>query len=197
MSFKYATVLTGSIATGKSSASQILSALGLAIIDADSIAHQVLNEQHDAIATLFGDTLVANEKVDRKALGNIVFVDEAKRKQLEALLHPLIYEKIAQHSSQLDTLQKPYLIDIPLFFEGNRYPIKKSLVVHTTEELQLQRLMQRNDYNKEEALSRMATQISIDKKCKMGDYVIDNSGTLAQLEHECQRVKDEIVKDFR
>jgi len=111
-------------------------------------------------------------------------------------LHPLIYEEIKRRASELDALQKPYLIDIPLFFEGNHYPIEKSLVVCTTKALQLQRLMQRNDYSKKEALSRMATQISIDKKCKMGDYVIDNSGTLAQLENECQRVKEKIVKDF-
>ena len=197
MGFKYAIALTGSIATGKSSASKILSTLGFTIIDADSIAHQILNEQSAAIATLFGDTLIVNGKVDRKALGDIVFTDEGKRKQLEALLHPLIYEEIERRALELDTLQKPYLIDIPLFFEGNRYAIKKSLVVCTTEELQMQRLMQRNNYSKEEALARIATQISIDKKCKMGDYVIDNSGTLAQLEQECQCVKEKIVKDFR
>ena len=197
MGFKYAIALTGSIATGKSSAARILTTLGFTIIDADTVAHQILNEQHLAIATLFGDALVVNGEVDRKSLGSVVFTDEVKRKQLEALLHPLIYEEIEKRASELDTLKTPYLVDIPLFFEGKRYPIKKSLVVCTTEVLQLQRLMQRNDYSKEEALARMATQISIDKKCKMGDYVIDNSGTLAQLEHECQRVKDEIVKDFR
>ena len=183
MNFSYAIALTGSIATGKSSASKILTSLGFTIIDADTIAHQVLNEQHLSIGKLFGETLIINAEVDRKALGSIVFNDEGKRKQLEALLHPLIYEEIEKRASELDTLKMPYLIDIPLFFEGKRYPIEKSLVICTTKELQLQRLMQRNDYSKEEALSRMATQISIDKKCKMGDYVIDNSGTLAQLEH--------------
>jgi len=197
MNFSYAIALTGSIATGKSSASKILTSLGFTIIDADTIAHQVLNEQHLSIGKLFGETLIINAEVDRKALGSIVFNDESKRKQLEALLHPLIYEEIEKCALELDTLKMPYLIDIPLFFEGKRYPIKKSLVICTTKELQLQRLMQRNDYSKEEALSRMATQISIDKKCKMGDYVIDNSGTLAQLEHECQRVRDEIIKEFR
>jgi len=196
MHFSYAIVLTGSIGTGKSAAAKILTSLGFTIIDADTIAHQVLNTQHKAIYKYFGEDLIVNNKVDRKALGSIVFSDEGKRKQLESLLHPLIYEEIERRALELDALQKPYLIDIPLFFEGNRYPIEKSLVVCTTKALQLQRLMQRNDYSKEEALSRMATQISIDKKCKMGDYVIDNSGTLAHLEHECQRVKEEIVKDF-
>jgi len=196
MPFSYAIVLTGSIGTGKSSAAKVLTSLGFAIIDADTIAHQVLNTRRLAIVKLFGEDLIVNDEVDRKALGGIVFSDESKRKQLESLLHPLIYKEIERRASELDALQKPYLVDIPLFFEGNRYPIEKSLVVCTTKELQLQRLMQRNDYSKEEALSRMSTQISIDKKCKMGDYVIDNSGTLVQLEHECQRVKKEIVKDF-
>ena len=196
MSFKYAIALTGSIATGKSAASKILSTLGFTIIDADTMAHQILNEQYLVIGKLFGEQLIVNAEVDRKALGSIVFNGEGKRKQLEALLHPLIYKEIEKRALALDALQKPYLIDIPLFFEGNRYPIEKSLVVCTTKELQLQRLMQRNGFIEEEALSRMGTQISIDKKCKMGDYVIDNSGTLAQLEDECQRVRDEIVKDF-
>lgn len=197
MAFQYAIVLTGSIGTGKSSAAKILTSLGFTIIDADTIAHQILHTQQIAIAKYFGENLIVNNEVDRKALGSIVFSDEDKRKQLEALLHPLIYEEIKRRASELDALQKPYLIDIPLFFEGERYPIEKSLVVCTTKELQLQRLMKRNDYSKEEALARMATQISIDEKCKMADYVIDNNGTLAQLEHECQRVKEEIEKDVR
>jgi len=195
MAFKYAIVLTGSIATGKSSTVKLLEASGFHIIDADKIAHKILDEQHEAIAQKFGETLVHEGKVDRKALGAIVFSDKTKRKELEALLHPLIYDEIERLSIEQDRLGKPYFIDIPLFFENKRYPIEKSLVVYTTEEQQLERLMQREGYTKEEALNRIHSQIPVEEKRKLATYVIDNSGTLTQLEKECERVKEEILHD--
>ena len=195
MAFKYAIVLTGSISTGKSTVSKLFSSLGFHIIDADQIAHQVLDEQNQAIAEMFGKALIHQGKVDRKALGAIVFVDSDKRKKLEALLHPLIYNEIERLSAQQDKLGKPYFIDIPLFFEGGRYPIEKSLVVYATKEQQLERLMNREGYTKEEALNRINTQIPVEEKRKRASYVIDNSGTLTQLEKECERVKEEILND--
>ncbi len=195
MAFKYAIVLTGSIATGKSSTVKLLEASGFHIIDADKIAHKILDEQHQAIAEKFGETLVHEGKVDRKALGAIVFSDNTKRKELEALIHPLIYDEIERLSVEQDKLGKPYFIDIPLFFENKRYPIEKSLVVYTTKEQQLERLMQREGYTKEEALNRIQAQIPVEEKRKLATYVIDNSGTLTQLEKECERVKEEILND--
>ncbi len=195
MAFKYAIVLTGSIATGKSSTVKLLEASGFHIIDADKIAHKILDEQHQAIAEKFGETLVHEGKVDRKALGAIVFSDNTKRKELEALLHPLIYDEIERLSVEQDKLGRPYFIDIPLFFENKRYPIEKSLVVYTTKEQQLERLMQREGYTKEEALNRIQAQIPVEEKRKLATYVIDNSGTLTQLEKECERVTEEILND--
>ena len=195
MAFKYAIALTGSIATGKSSTVKLLKDAGFHIIDADQIAHQILDEQHQSIADMFGETLVSEGKVDRKALGAIVFSDSNKRKALESLLHPLIYKEIERLSVEQDKWGKPYFIDIPLFFEGGRYPIEKSLVVYTTEEQQLERLMHREGYTKEEALNRIQTQIPVEEKRKLASYVIDNSGTLTQLEKECERVKEEILND--
>ncbi len=193
MAFSYAIALTGSIATGKSSAALLLSSLGFHIIDADKVAHQVLNVQSQAISEMFGAELVKDEVVDRKALGSIVFTDNVKRKALEDLLHPLIYEEIERQSLTLDKKKKPYLVDIPLFFEGGRYPIAKSIVVYATKEQQLQRLMTRNGYTQEEAQSRIDIQIPVEEKRKKATYVIDNSGTLAQLEAECARVTKEII----
>ena len=193
MAFDYAIVLTGSIATGKSSASVLLSSLGFQIIDADKVAHQVLNEQSSVIAEIFGEELVNNAEVDRKALGSIVFTDSTKRKALEDLLHPLIYDEIERRSLVLDKKKKPYLVDIPLFFEGGRYPIEKSIVVYATIEQQFERLMARNGYTKEEAQSRINTQIPVEEKRKKATYVIDNSGTLTQLKAECARVTKEII----
>jgi len=196
MAFKYAIVLTGSIATGKSSTAGILKNMGFEIIDADSIAHEILNEQHPQVSEIFGEDMVEKGIVNRKALGAIVFADEQKRKSLEQLLHPLIYKRIKVLSEKLDNKRVPYLIDIPLFFETNRYPIEKILLVYTPLDIQLQRLMQRDKMQKIDAQKRIDTQISIEEKVKHASYVIDNSGTLAELERECLRVKEEILGDF-
>lgn len=197
MAFQYAVILTGSIATGKSTAVDILKVLGFEVIDADKVAHSILNQQHAKIATLFGEHLVENGIVKRSALGDIVFSNVEKRKALENLLHPLIYTEIERVSCLLDEKRIPYLIDIPLFFETNRYPVAKSVVVYTPQNVQMQRLMERDSSTELEAQKRIDTQISIEEKIKKASYVIDNSGTLAQLEHECKRVKDEILKDFK
>jgi len=197
MAFHYAVVLTGSIATGKSSVATIFSSFGWHIIDADTLAHKILDEQSEEISRLFGKVLVENGKVLRKELGKIIFHDMKKKEELESLLHPLIYEEIEYLSTQEDEYEKPYLIDIPLFFETNRYPIEKSLVVYTRKEKQLKRLMQRDGYNKAEALSRIESQMDIEEKRKSATYVIDNSGDLNHLKHECERVKEIILGDFR
>lgn len=195
MAFKNAVVLTGGIATGKSSVAKIFAALGYTIIDADTIAHQILNAQQQSIAEIFGKRFVVSGKVDRKALGALVFPDSAQRKKLEALLHPLIRQEIERRANEEEQHRKPYLVDIPLFFESGHYPIEKTLVVYAKEQQQLERLVLREGYSKEEALARIHAQMSIEEKRNLGQYVIDNSGTLTELQQECERVKKEIEHD--
>ena len=196
MLFQYAIALTGSISTGKSSAVDILKQTGFHVIDADSVAHQVLNEQHQAIAKEFGEVFVKEGKVDRKSLGSMIFADKEKRKVLEELLHPLIYARIAEKSTLLDKRAEPYIVDIPLFFEGGRYAIENVIVVYAKKEQQLERLMQREGYSEEEALVRINTQIDIEEKRKNASYVIDNSADLKQLQYETERIREKILGDF-
>lgn len=196
MAFKYAVVLTGSISTGKSSVAKIFSSFGWSIIDADIIAHQILDEQFEEIAKLFGTGVVNKEKVLRKKLGKIIFNNKKKRELLESFLHPLIYKKIEQLSSKEDHFKKPYFIDIPLFFETKCYPIEKSLVVYTRKEKQLKRLIKRDGYSEQDALSRIEIQIDIELKRKYATYVIDNNNDMIQLKNECERVKEKILGDF-
>ncbi len=197
MAFEYAVALTGGIATGKSSVIAMLSLDGFHCIDADKIAHQILDKQYQTIATMFGVSFIVDNKVDRKALGAIIFADQVKRKELEDLLHPLIYDEIEQQAIIQDRLQKPYMVDIPLFFEGGRYPIEKSLVVYATRIQQLERLMQRDSYSKEDALKRIDSQIDIEDKRKKATYIIDNTGNPKELKEECERVKKQILGDFK
>lgn len=197
MLFKYAIALTGSISTGKSTAVELLKQTGFHVIDADSVAHQVLDDQHQAIAKEFGEKYVRDGKVERKSLGNMIFADPEKRKVLEALLHPLIYARIAEESTLLDKRAEPYIVDIPLFFEGGRYAIENVIVVYATKEQQLKRLMDREGYSEKEALLRIDAQIDIKEKRKNASYVIDNSGDLNQLQYETERIREEILGDFK
>ncbi len=186
--FRYATVLTGGIATGKSTAAKIFSDLGLEIVDADRIAHMMLDRKSDQIADMFGSKCIDNGKVDRKVLGSIVFSDRVKLAALEEMLHPLIYDEIKRRADDLDMLQKPYLIDIPLFFEKRGYPIKNSILVYAPREMQLQRLMAREGYNLDEANRRIDAQIGIESKRDMATYIINNTKDIKHLEKECKKI---------
>ena len=195
MSFNYAFALTGGIATGKSTVIEQLKLSGFRIIDADQISHEIIDEQSSKIADMFGKEFVKDGKVDRKALGSVVFVDKVKRKALESLLHPIIYRKIKEKSDKLDKRGEPYIVDIPLFYENGNYAIANVIVVYTPKEKQIQRLMERDNFTKEEALLRIESQLDIEQKRDNALYVIDNSSNLKHLEVEVNRVKEEILGD--
>jgi len=198
MAYEHAVVLTGGIATGKSTAATLFSLYGFRIIDADRIAHEVLERSAPQIAERFGEEiLLPDGGVDRKALGARVFADPKERKALEAMVHPPIREEILRRSEEQERFGKPYLIDIPLFFEsGGDYPIERIVVVYAPRETQLRRLTAREGMSEADALRRLDAQLDIEEKKRRATWVVDNSGDLAQLAAECERVKGEILKDF-
>jgi dephospho-CoA kinase len=198
MAFEHAVVLTGGIATGKSTAATLFSLYGFRIIDADKIAHEVLDRVAPAVAERFGSEFLLPEGgVDRKALGAHVFTHPEERKALEAIVHPPIREEILRQSEEQERFAKPYLIDIPLFFEtGGDYPIERTVVVYAPRETQLARLVEREGMSEADALRRIDAQLDIEEKKNLATWVVDNSGDLAQLSAECERVKGEILADF-
>ncbi|MCB4751454.1 MAG: dephospho-CoA kinase [Sulfurovum sp.] len=196
MVFAYAIALTGGIATGKSLVAKMFEADSYRVIDADKIAHAILETQQSKIIEMFGTQMVTNGKVDRKALGTVIFSNPLQRKRLEQLLHPLIYKAIETEASVEDIKEKPYIIDIPLFFERKRYPIHKSLVVYAPQQIQIIRIMQRDGLDRDAALKRIASQIDIEKKRYMGNFIIDNSRDKNQLKIEYKRIKEAIEKEF-
>ncbi|BCD67213.1 dephospho-CoA kinase [Nitratiruptor sp. YY09-18] len=194
--FRYAIALTGGIATGKSTVCNILKLYGFTIIDADQIAHEVLDSEADAVARLFGQQYVKDGKVQRKELGKLIFGDSAKRKQLEHLLHPKIKQRIEELAKRQDRYKVPYIIDIPLLYETRNYDIDKVVVVYAPKELQIERLCKRERLSLEEAKKRVALQIDIEKKRQMADYVIDNSGDLKHLQKEIDKFVEQIKEEY-
>ncbi len=189
--FKNAILLTGGIATGKSSVCNFLKLHGFPIIDADKIAHEVLNESSSEIAKLFGEKFVKDGKVDRKALGELIFSSKEDKKALENLLHPKIKERIEEEALKLERYKVPYIVDIPLFFEtGEKYKIEPVVVVYAPRETQLKRLIEREGYDEKHALERINAQIDIEEKKKRADFVIDNSKDIKHLQKEVDRFLD-------
>ena len=193
---KNAIVLTGGIASGKSTVSALMQLFGFRVIDADKIAHKVLDNSVSQIAKAFGEEYIKDNRVDRKKLGSLIFANKDKRLELEAIVHPQIKKKILEEAQKQEALGKPYLIDIPLFFEREGvYNIDKVLVVYTSKETQLERLIKREGLSREEALLRIEAQLPIDSKKERATYLIDNNKDLAHLQQECERVKEEILND--
>lgn len=196
VSYPNAIALTGGIATGKSTAANLLKLLGFHIIDADKVAHQVLDEEASQIAKFFGKRYVVDGKVDRKALGALVFGNKEERLKLEKLLHPRIKERILELASKEERFGVPYIVDIPLLFERGDYPFEKVAVVYAPKELQIERLCKRERLSKEEAMLRLKAQMDIEEKKGLADYVIDNSKDLKHLQNEIDRFIERIKNDF-
>lgn len=191
--FKHAIALTGGIATGKSTACNLLKLHGFLTIDADVIAHELLDNHSGEIANMFGANYVENGKVLRKELGKIIFSNEENKLKLESFIHPLIAQKIEKESVIFEKAGKPYFIDIPLFFEKMDYPISRCLVVYTPGDLQVQRLMKRDNIDEEEAKLKISNQMDIEEKKSKADFIIDNSTNLKNLQKEVERVIGEIL----
>lgn len=191
--FKSAIALTGGIATGKSTACNLLKLHGFLTIDADKIAHKLLDMHSATIASMFGTQYVENGKVLRKELGKIIFSNEEEKLKLEAFIHPLIREEIEKESVIFEAAGKPYFIDIPLFYEKMHYPISKCLVVYTPRSLQIERLMSRDGISKEEALLKISNQMDIEEKKNRADFIIDNSKNLKNLQQEVEKVIKEVL----
>ena len=193
--FPNAYVITGSIASGKSTVVNLLKERGFSVIDADVIAHEQLEICKREILEVFGEQILDEAgKIDRKKLGAIVFHEPKKLKNLDQILHPKIKAEIFFKASQLESLGQVYFVDIPLFFEKKeRYAeFKNVAVIYAPKELLLSRLMSRNGLNLEDAKARVELQMDIEQKKKMAKFVIDNSNDRENLELELEKFLKQI-----
>jgi dephospho-CoA kinase len=181
--------LTGGVASGKSTVARYFAAQGVAVIDADELAREVVTPGSPAlqeIAATFGNELIAADgELDRRALGQRVFVNPSLREQLNAIVHPRVAARFQERVADLDRQGVPLACyDVPLLFECNLQDrLRPVVVVSTPPDLQLARLMARNGLSGEEAQSRIAAQMPLAEKATQADYVIDNSGSL-EITHQ-------------
>lgn len=174
--------LTGSIAVGKSFVAEVLQELGCHVLDADRTAREVVargTQGLQAVVEAFGQEVLSPDgTLDRARLGAIVFADEGQRLRLNNILHPFI---IAAQDEQLkrweaEDPQGIGIIDAALMIESGGYKrFDKLIVVHCRPEIQLARLMARNNFSREEAERRIASQMPQEEKKLYADYLIDTS----------------------
>lgn len=190
--------LTGGIATGKTHVARRLAERGIPVIDSDAIVHEALapgGALADAVTSRFGPAVRAPDgSIDRRAVAAIVFRDPTARHDLEALVHPYVYRRIADWFASLDPAIPLAVADIPLLFETGRADDFDAVIVVATEpQTQIRRVMERDGATRDEAERRLAAQWPIAQKVERADYLIRTDGTKG----ETDRQVDEIVSVLR
>ncbi|HHV39501.1 MAG TPA: dephospho-CoA kinase [Tepidimicrobium sp.] len=195
--------ITGGIATGKSTVSNIIKKAGYVVIDGDTIAREVMEKgrlAYKEVVDFFGQDILAKDgSIDRNRLGSIIFSDPKYREKLNRIVHPHIFhrikELIEEHRSGVDIL----FLDIPLLIEtideiGERgIQLDEIWLVYTDESTQLERLMKRDAIGRTEAINKIRSQIPIELKRKYATRIIDNRGDLDMLNKQMNKIMDDIV----
>ncbi|MGH9867388.1 MAG: dephospho-CoA kinase [Candidatus Polarisedimenticolia bacterium] len=195
--------MTGGIACGRSTLGRLFTRLGAFVIDMDELAHQLMASGGAAVkpVTEALGTAVSHPSggIDRRALARLVFSDAAARAKLEGILHPMILDAAqrliddygAKHARGI------VIVDAALLVETGGWRRYQRLVVVTCDpELQLQRLMARDQLGEADARARIAAQAPLEEKVRVADYVIDTSGTLAESESRAHEVYAQLVEDL-
>jgi dephospho-CoA kinase len=188
--------LTGGVASGKSTVSAILAELGALVIDADALAREVVARGTpglDAVVAEFGPGVLTPEgDLDRPAMGRLVFGDDAARRRLEAIIHPLVIERMAEIEATAGE-DDVVVHDIPLLAEGGRADTFDAVVVvDAPRDLQVERMLGDRGWTREDAESRIAAQATREERRAIATHVIDNNGTLEELRARVEAVLDEL-----
>ena len=191
--------LTGSIAVGKSYVVEILRTLGAFVVDADRTAREVVAPETrgwQLIIEQFGSNILQpNNEIDRMKLGTVVFADEAKRQLLNSIVHPLVIEaqdkwlreRAAENPAGIAVVEAALMIE-----SGGYRRFDKLIVVWCEAEIQLRRLMERNDLAEEEALKRINAQMPQEEKKRYADYTIDTSEGFNQTREQTVEIYERL-----
>ncbi|PEP65621.1 MULTISPECIES: dephospho-CoA kinase [Bacillus] len=189
--------LTGGIASGKSTVSQMFRELQIPVIDADIIAREVVEQGKEAykeIVDVFGEEILqADGELDRPKLGGIVFHNEEKRLRLNKIVHPAVRKEMnVQKDMYIKEGVQAVVLDIPLLFESKLTAlVDRIVVVAVSPSMQLERLMKRNGFTEEDAKARIDSQMPLAEKATLANKVIYNDGTIAETKAQLQLILKE------
>jgi len=195
--------LTGGIASGKSIVAETLKQLGCFIHNADEIAHKIMESQKPAwkeIIAHFGEKILNPDKsINHSRLGEIVFSDEKERLFLNRLIHPLVMEVKKETINKLkkEGKSKIYISEAALTLEAGFIDFfDKVIIVYCKKDIQIKRLMERDNINRQEALKKISSQILPEQKLRYADYIIDSSESLQNTIEQTERVFRSLMIDY-
>ncbi|MCU1357246.1 MAG: coaE [Acidimicrobiales bacterium] len=184
--------LTGGIGSGKSTVSARLAAHGAVVIDADAIVREVQapgQPVFEAMVDRFGPAIVAADgTLDRQAVADVVFTDADALADLNALVHPAVSGEIVNRLAAEAETDHVVVLDVPLLVESGRSDLAGMIVVDVDPEIAVARLVAHRGFREDDARARMARQVSREERVSKADVVIDNSGTVADLDEQIDRV---------
>ena len=195
--------LTGGLATGKSTVSEILRGLGCVVLDADALAREVVEPGQPALAAIvqeFGpDVLQPDGTLDRKRLGTIVFADPGRRKRLEAITHPAIRDRFLGRLPQLEAegFEGIVVWDAPVMIEADGHKAMDRLIVVVADTPTQRARALARDGDPADAERKIANQMPLADKAKLADHVIDNSGDRAATEARTREIHAALLADLR
>jgi len=185
--------LTGGVGSGKSTVAEMLRELGATVIDADEAAHEVYaagTPGFAAVVAEFGPDFVRDGAIDRQKLGALVFNDEAARRRLNSIVHPLVREWMAARTAEaVERGDEIVIQDVPLLFENGLEDLFSSvLLVYVPEDVQLERLAHGRGVPRDRARAIIAAQLPIEEKRRRAHHIVDNSGTVEQTRKQVEEV---------
>lgn len=185
--------LTGGIATGKSTVAELLQIHGFKIVDADVASRKAVEKGSkglEAVRETFGEEAINEDgEMNRQYIGDIVFYDDEKREQLNQIVHPIVNQIMSEARDRYLEEGHDVIMDIPLLFENQlEDTVDEVWLVYASEPIQIDRLMERNQLSIGDAKARIYSQVSIDKKSRMADVVIDNLGTKLELKQNLEKI---------
>ncbi|MDK9853473.1 dephospho-CoA kinase [Staphylococcus equorum] len=185
--------LTGGIASGKSSVSELLTVHGFKVVDADVASRQAVEKGTkglEQVKEAFGEEAIDEDgNMNRSYVGDVIFNHPEKRLELNEIIHPIVRDIMEEEKEAY--LEQGYnvIMDIPLLFENDlQDTVDEVWLVYTSESIQIDRLMERNNLSMEDAKARVYSQISIDKKRRIADREIDNRDTKLELKQNLERM---------
>lgn len=190
--------LTGGIASGKSTVAKILQDLGAAIVNADDLAREVVLPGREAwkeVVAAFGvDILQTDQNLDRQKLRTLIFNQPEARKRLESIIHPRVRALAEERIRQYGAAGYPVVIyEVPLLFEGKLQEwLRPVILVACNLETQTARLQKRDHLARADAEKHIAAQMSLAEKRRLADYVIENNGSLADLERQTRQILEKL-----
>lgn len=192
-------VLLGGIASGKSRVASLFEELGATILDADSIAHELLETKdvRALIGEAFGAEFIANNQVDRKKLAADVFSDKDKLKILEGILHPRVFARLTEETQKLSTMKtrQVVLFDVPLAAEtGMLDSVDLVVFVDTDEAIRIKRAVETRGWTAEELLRRERNQWPLEKKREAATHTVRNSQTVAEAREDVRRIWNQSIQ---